>query len=72
MKRAKRRAVSMPLKMHIFQEQRGLCAFCKTNICMDPADFDCDHIIPVKYGGPTCRSNLQLLCVRCHRKKSGR
>lgn len=71
MKHVKRGVVPMPLKMHIFREQCGLCAFCKKHIFMDPADFDCDHIIPVKYGGPTCRSNIQLLCVRCHRKKAG-
>lgn len=71
MKRGTRRGIPKLLKMHIFQEQRGLCTFCDKRICMDPADFDCDHIVPVKYGGPTCRSNLQLLCVRCHRKKSG-
>lgn len=66
----KRRGVPPEAKRQIFREQGCRCAFCQKSICIDPADFDCDHIVPVKYGGPTCRSNLQLLCVRCHRKKS--
>ena len=39
---------------------------------MNPANFDCDHIIPIRLGGPTCVSNIHLLCVACHRAKSGR
>lgn len=39
---------------------------------MDPANFDCDHILPISVGGQTCLSNLHLLCVRCHREKSAR
>lgn len=38
----------------------------------NPCKFDVDHIIPVSLGGPTCLSNLDLLCVTCHRAKSGR
>lgn len=31
-----------------------------------------DHIIPVRLGGSSYPSNLQLLCFRCNRSKSGR
>ena len=69
---ARRRAISKVMKRKIFAAQKGTCMYCKKYIHQRPADYDCDHIIPVQYGGPTCRSNLQLLCVRCHRTKSGR
>ncbi|CAN0348621.1 unnamed protein product, partial [Ectocarpus sp. 13 AM-2016] len=68
-KPAKRRWIPPELKTQIFWEQCCRCAFCHKSMCIDPADFDCDHVIPAQYGGLTCRSNLQLLCVRCHRKK---
>lgn len=30
-----------------------------------------DHIIPISMGGPVCEiHNLQLLCFRCHKRKT--
>jgi hypothetical protein len=29
-----------------------------------------DHVISVRSGGPTVRSNLRALCGLCHRKKT--
>jgi 5-methylcytosine-specific restriction endonuclease McrA len=31
---------------------------------------DTDHIIPLEKGGPNRESNLQLLCVQCHKDKT--
>nr|WP_136252865.1 HNH endonuclease [Ningiella ruwaisensis] len=32
----------------------------------------CDHIIPKSRGGTDSLSNLQILCVDCHRKKTAK
>ena len=69
---SKRKQPSPEMRESLFLEQEGQCAFCKTGLRTDPADFDCDHIIPVRCGGPTCMTNLHLLCIRCHRAKSAR
>lgn len=69
---SKRKQPSPEMRESLFLEQEGQCAFCKTGLRTDPADFDCDHIIPVRCGGPTCMPNLHLLCIRCHRAKSAR
>jgi hypothetical protein len=30
-----------------------------------------DHVIPISMGGPVCElSNMQLLCFKCHRRKT--
>lgn len=67
---SKRKQPSIEMRESLFLEQGGQCAYCEIEIRTDPSDFDCDHIIPVRSGGPTCLANLQLLCVRCHRRKS--
>lgn len=66
----KREVVSDKMRADMYDEQHGECAYCSKALTQSPADFDLDHIITVRRGGPTCRSNLHLLCVRCHRKKS--
>ena len=40
--------------------------------CGKSAEFlTMDHVIPVRAGGPVCDiGNLQLLCERCHNKKT--
>lgn len=66
----KRESVSKNMRDEMYNDQDGECTYCNKALTQSPADFDLDHIIPVKHGGPTCRSNLHLLCVRCHRQKS--
>lgn len=70
MNRVKREVVAPSMRADMYADQNGLCAYCEKQITRTPADFDVDHIIPVKYGGPTCRTNLHLLCVKCHRTKT--
>ena len=65
----KRESITPKMRDVMFAEQSGECNYCKKAITQSPADFDCDHIVPVKHGGPTCRANLHLLCVSCHRRK---
>jgi 5-methylcytosine-specific restriction enzyme A len=43
--------------------------FCRN--CGDTATH-VDHIVPKAHGGKTVRANLQPLCTRCHRSKTGR
>ncbi|CAN0587859.1 unnamed protein product, partial [Ectocarpus sp. 12 AP-2014] len=69
---AHRRPPSAETKHLLFESQHGQCVFCRGEIRINPTNFDCDHIIPTSVGGTTCLSNLQLLCVTCHRAKSGR
>ncbi|CAM9681023.1 unnamed protein product, partial [Ectocarpus sp. 12 AP-2014] len=59
------------VKAELYATQDGACSYCRKAISLRPCDFDIDHIVPVKLGGPTTRSNLHLLCVTCHRAKSG-
>lgn len=38
--------------------------------CRSPRELQVDHVIPVSRGGTHDQSNLAVLCVRCHRKKT--
>ena len=49
-------------------EQGGKCAICKKMIT-DKQKYEGDHILPWTAGGKTEPSNLQILHVRCHKKK---
>ena len=56
----------------LMKQQSSSCNYCKAPIHVHRgANCDCDHIIPVKYGGSSRIENLQLLCVSCHRVKTG-
>ncbi len=57
-------------KQRLFGEQKGRCAACGNNPGYD--NMDVDHIVPKSKGGTDHRSNLQLLCAGCNRKKGNR
>jgi 5-methylcytosine-specific restriction endonuclease McrA len=50
---------------YLFQTHNGRCANCRKK-----TDMTIDHIKPVAAGGTSKRSNLQLLCRTCNRRKS--
>lgn len=47
----------------------GLCQECKRNGVVT-AGKEVDHIVPVMKGGGDEDSNLQLLCLECHKMKT--
>ena len=57
-------------KPRLFGEQKGKCAACGNNPGYD--NMDVDHIVPKSKGGTDHKSNLQLLCAGCNRKKGDR
>lgn len=58
------RHIPDPVKVLVFQRDKGLCVWCGTD-----QTIEYDHIIPVSKGGLPIISNLQLLCRSCNRKK---
>lgn len=53
----------------ILKLQRKRCAVCKDHL--DSA-YEVDHIHPVAKGGSNDRSNLQILCPLCNRRKGAK
>lgn len=67
----KRRSVTARQSEELFKAQDSLCALCGCEVFMGKmSNADIDHIIPLKLGGSCCTSNLQILCVTCHRRKT--
>jgi 5-methylcytosine-specific restriction endonuclease McrA len=54
----------------ILAAQRGKCAICRTSL--RGADYQVDHIVPLKLGGSNNRRNLQCLCVKCNNAKAAK
>lgn len=50
--------------------QKGRCAYCKTRV--SGKNEHLDHIIALANGGTHYRSNLQILCETCNKRKSRR
>ncbi|CAM4206018.1 HNH endonuclease [Vibrio neonatus] len=63
----KRRAWLTEVLEEMLVIQASKCALCKTDI--EFGSFEVDHIIPHSRGGGNERTNLQLLCKLCNRKK---
>ena len=77
----------MPTKRHVTAgtkklvagKQRYMCAASVPGyVCplggtpFDEAGYEVDHILPLSEGGTNEASNLQALCLMCHRVKSNR
>lgn len=76
---SEKRKVTAAVKKQVAGTQRFACA---ANVdgysCplkgspFDEAGYEIDHIIPLSDGGSNDKSNLQALCLMCHRVKSNR
>ena len=65
--RTTKRAVSTLAWKEIGFKQHWCCAGCME--MLEPT-MEVDHIVPLEQGGKDCLDNLQLLCVKCHARKS--
>lgn len=64
-----RKAFTRGEQYEAMRRQKGACALCPKDISyMTP--FHLDHVLPLELGGQTCLSNLQLLCLDCHKAKT--
>ena len=54
-------------KTALYGEQEGHCAGCRHHF--EARHLEVDHVVPRKTGGTDHRSNLQLLCGNCNRRK---
>lgn len=61
-------SVRMNAKRAIYIRDNGKCNFCKRLI--DIIDSELDHVVPLQFGGSNSYSNLQTLCIPCHREKT--
>lgn len=53
----------------LFFLQRGKCAYCRVSLKLG---YQIDHITPIRLGGHSNPSNLQLLCAPCNWSKQGK
>ncbi len=61
------RRVPDSMRATVLVRDGGRCRRCRRAI-----NLEMDHIVPVSKGGKTEESNLQTLCRRCNRAKSGK
>jgi 5-methylcytosine-specific restriction endonuclease McrA len=53
----------------MLRTQKGRCVYCQRNISKQ---YAVDHIVPVRLGGSSNRTNLRLLCRSCNSSKGGK
>lgn len=67
-KKQERKTFSDELKTVLLASQDGRCNICNSKIDLKTAELD--HIVPWSLVGDELSSNLQMLCVKCNRRKS--
>ena len=65
-----RKLMTQELRNEIIERDNCICQICKKKCSKN--EIEIDHIKPVSKGGKTMRSNLQVLCLSCNRKKSNK
>lgn len=61
---------------YFIEKYQNRCQSCKQELCSrgkvnrDDLYPTIDHVIPQMWGGPNEPENMQLICLKCHRKKS--
>lgn len=66
-----RRLMTRELREEIMKRDNYTCQKCGKYM-PDEVGLEVDHIIPIKKGGKSIRSNLQVLCDNCNSKKRAR
>ena len=61
------RRISQKVKDLVWNRDGGKCVQCGSNM-----KLEFDHIIPFSKGGSNTYRNIQLLCEKCNRNKSGK
>ena len=59
------------LRKKVLERDKHLCQECLKNNRVVTGNH-CDHIKPKHQGGTDCMSNLQILCVSCHNRKTAK
>lgn len=59
-------AIPLRVKLRVHEKSEGMCSVCS----LEASSGQYDHIVPLILGGPNRESNLQLICVPCHRAKT--
>lgn len=54
------------VQLRVYDRAEGKCIACT----LTATSYECDHVIPIVLGGENRESNLQLLCVPCHKVKT--
>lgn len=57
-------------RLIVFARDDGLCGICGRPV--DPADYEIDHVVPIRWGGKHCYANVQLAHRFCNRRKGAR
>lgn len=65
-----RKLMTKELRNEIIERDHSICQICKKKCLRN--EIEVDHIQPISKGGKTMRSNLQVLCLSCNRKKSNK
>lgn len=63
-----RKLMTKELRRRIIQRDNYTCQICGKYM-PDEVGLHVDHIVPIKRGGKTVESNLQVLCDKCNLKK---
>lgn len=67
-----KKKVTESQKRELMVRQNSLCQECNCPVSIGSySNSDIDHIVPRHLGGKTVLNNLQVICVPCHRTKTG-
>lgn len=61
-------AIPPRVRLRVWEKASGHCASCTRKIVAEK--WECDHKRALVLGGKHAESNLQVLCVWCHKRKT--